>query len=97
MSKLYVLVRKDLNERQQAVQAGHAIAEYFINSDGAWKNGTLVYLGVENELELDEWFDKLAMHPLYPFYEEYYHNELTAFAVLGTEEVQTQLKELKLL
>jgi len=30
MDKLYVLIRKDLSIQQQAVQAGHAVAEFLL-------------------------------------------------------------------
>jgi len=51
--KMYVLVRKDLPGTQPAVQAGHALAEYLIEYPKCgWTNGTLIYLGVENEEEL---------------------------------------------
>jgi hypothetical protein len=56
--KLYVIVRKDLYKSQQAVQAGHALAEYLLHGPPtAWHNGTLIYLGVSNENELKFWGD----------------------------------------
>jgi hypothetical protein len=49
-------VRKDLSKSQQAVQAGHALAEYLLHGPStAWQNGTLIYLGVKNENELKFW------------------------------------------
>jgi len=30
MDKLYVIVRKDLSPQQQAVQAGHSVAEFLL-------------------------------------------------------------------
>lgn len=54
--KLYVLVRKDLSKSQQAVQGGHAVAEYLLHGPStAWSNGTLVYLSVRSETELKFW------------------------------------------
>ena len=54
--KLYVLVRKDLSKSQQAVQGGHALAEYLLRGPTTlWDNGTLVYLGVRNENDLKLW------------------------------------------
>ncbi len=54
--KLFVLVRKDLSRSQQAVQAGHAVAEYLLRGPSTfWENGTLVYLSVENETNLKLW------------------------------------------
>ena len=60
--KLYILVRKDLTPSQQAVQTGHALAEFLLrNPDTEWNNGTLIYLGVKNEEELEKWKFKLRM------------------------------------
>jgi hypothetical protein len=56
--KLYVLVRKDLSKSQQAVQAGHAVAEYLLRGPSTlWGNGILVYLSVRNENDLKWWVD----------------------------------------
>lgn len=74
MQRLYVLVRADMKPGQQAVQAGHAVAEWCANEacrfhwDGRemqtpewrWRNHVLVYLTVRNERELREWFDKFS-------------------------------------
>lgn len=80
--KLYVLVRGDLSRAQQAVQAGHAVAEFCLKGRG-WENGTLVYLKVRGLKELEGWYEKLGKG--FPFYEPYYKNEMTAFAVLGNQ------------
>jgi hypothetical protein len=79
--KLYVLVRGDLSKSQQAVQAGHAVAEYCKQKEWGWANGTLVYLRVRDEDELREWANKVDKHC--PFYEPDIGNQMTAFAVLG--------------
>ncbi len=61
MNKLYVLVRKDLSHSQIAVQAGHAVAEWVLHANITnWDNGTLIYLGVKHEMELNSWADKLT-------------------------------------
>jgi peptidyl-tRNA hydrolase len=59
--KLYVLVRTDLSKSQQAVQAGHAVAEWLLHSPdrSEWNNGTLVYLPVKNEKDLKYTVTKL--------------------------------------
>jgi len=64
--KMYVLVRMDLPPIHRAVQAGHAVAEYFmrdlpkqaINKNGElvnWYNGYIIYLGISDENELNKW------------------------------------------
>lgn len=68
--KMYVLVREDMEPINRTVQAGHAVAEYLQthkaeaqeNEDAdvtPWRNGYMIYLGVENEIELGKWEAKL--------------------------------------
>lgn len=57
MLKLYVLVRSDITPAQQAVQAGHALAQFGLDHPiefGDWQddNNTLIYLSVKN---IDYW------------------------------------------
>ena len=95
MKKLYVLVRKDLSKSQQAVQAGHAVAEYLLRGPSTlWGNGTLVYLGVRNETELKWWFSQItnAGHEVVGFYEPDRDNEMTAIATECEGKLVRQLK-----
>jgi len=95
--KIYVLVRRDLSKSQQAVQGGHALAEYLLRGPATlWDNGTLVYLGVRNEGELKFWgrWLKDKGHQVVDFKEPDRNNELTAIA---TECSDTTVSKLRLL
>jgi len=81
--KLFVIVRKDLSTSQQAVQAGHAVAEFLLCGPKTnWKNGTLVYLGVKGLYQLERWIWKLNERgvPIVVFREPDIRNEPTAIA-----------------
>lgn len=88
--KLYVVTRTDLTKSQQAVQAGHALAEYLIMNEATstWGNGTLVYLKVKDEKELISLQKSLECgkvdHTL--FREPDFGWQLTAMASLGSNE-----------
>jgi hypothetical protein len=97
--KLYVLVRDDLKTPgYKAVQAGHAVAEFLLEygKTPGWDNGTLVFLVVKSEDELEYYQDLFAYREkLYSsFYEPDIGNQLTAVAVLGAD---TLVKDLPLL
>ena len=88
--KLYVLVRRDLPRNYQAVQAGHAVAEYLLHVPNlSWGNGTLIYLGVKNENELVSWGEKLTNKGMrwFGFKEPDIGNELTAISVLSDGKI----------
>ena len=88
--KLYVITRTDLTQSQQAVQAGHALAEYLLMSEDTneWGNGTLVYLKVKDEEELISLQKALECgkvdHTL--FREPDFGWQLTAMASLGSNK-----------
>lgn len=89
MKKLYVVVRKDLSKAQQAVQGGHALAEYVLrNRDTDWDNGTLVYLGIRDENELIDLTKKLDCDRICHtrFREPDIGDQMTAIASLGNND-----------
>ena len=95
MQKMYVLVRKDLPKKYQAVQAGHAVAEYLLRQPFlSWDNGTLIYLGVEDEVELIEWGEKIKSigKEYVGFIEPDIGYELTALAVVDNGYIFRGLK-----
>ncbi|MEN6292515.1 MAG: hypothetical protein ABFD07_10950 [Methanobacterium sp.] len=101
--KMYVLVRKDLPNIQQAVQAGHAIAEFLLKFPYKhlynWDNGVLVYLGVKDVNELGWWDHKLHKKSIAhaSFREPDLNNEMTALAtVTGSEGLFKKLQTLEL-
>jgi predicted HAD superfamily phosphohydrolase len=83
----------------QAVQAGHAVAEFMLECPNAWKNETLVYLKVKDKVELEEWSEKL--HEMYiiraPFYEPDLGDEITAVAVLSNPQVDELFCKMQLI
>jgi len=97
--KLFVLVRKDLSKNQQAVQAGHVVAQYLLHvQNHSWTNGTLIYLGVDNKEELEIWGDKLDMQGLnwVGFKEPDLNNEMTALSIASDENPFKRLKLMEL-
>jgi len=81
--KMFVIVRKDLSTSQQAVQAGHALAEYLMHGPfSRWQNGTLIYLGVKGLKQLENIKHKFEMEeiPYIEFREPDLNNETTAIA-----------------
>lgn len=84
--KMFVIVRKDLSRSQQAVQAGHALAEYLLHSQfSRWQNGTLIYLGVKGLKQLENLKRKFQNSGISytEFKEPDLNNETTAIATEG--------------
>lgn len=86
---LYVIVRKDMPKSAQAVQGGHALAQFLLTHNTEWKNGTLVYLAARNEEHLSEIKNNLGEDKLLSeFREPDMANSLTAIAVFGRESYE---------
>lgn len=104
-NKLYVVTRQDLSTAQQAVQAGHAVAEFFTMQLKAklpikWYNETLIYLVAQDEEHLREISTQLVQtHLLQPifFYEPDRNNELTAFACYYEAKGKSNVQEGRIL
>ena len=95
-----MLVRKDLSKSQQAVQGGHAVAEYLLRDRSSfWDNGTLVYLAVDDEEDLKSWGEifQIMYASWISFREPDKNNELTAVAALLDREEQEVVSDLRLL
>jgi hypothetical protein len=92
--KMYVLTRRDLSIPQQAVQAGHAVAELILRGPPLGWDGTLIYLGVENEEMLSIWCSKLDVRQksYIKFREPDIGNQLTAIACLDDGKIFSRLK-----
>ena len=94
---MFVIVRKDLTTSQQAVQAGHALAEYLLHGPfSRWQNGTLIYLGVKGLRQLENIKHKFDMEdiPYMEFREPDLNNETTAIA---TDKNNSIIERLNLL
>ena len=86
--KMYVLVRNDISKSQQAVQAGHALAQFMLDwpdRSKEWNNYILVYLRTDLD-QLQVLADTLidGFNLVSDFYEPDLGNELTAIAVCGS-------------
>src|SRR5574340_1067931 len=96
---MFVLVRKDLSKNQQAVQAGHALAEYLMHvQQHNWTNGTLIYLGVDNEKDLEKWGEILDIHNIRwaKFIEPDRNNEMTAISAASDKNIFRKLQLLNM-
>ena len=95
--KLYVLVRKDLDQTYRVVQGAHAIVEYSLRGNQElykeWNNSTVVFLGVRNEQALELWALKLVdrSKPFTCFREPDLKEQMTAIACIDTGEVFRKL------
>lgn len=95
MSKLFILTRKDLPIPYQAVQAGHALAQWMLeNKEHHWQNNTLVYVSVEDEEHLDMWCSKLRSkgQSYSEFHEPDIDNQKTAIACYSDGKIFGKLK-----
>lgn len=99
MAKLYVLIRNDLPKNYQAVQAGHAVAQFCIDNPGKWQNETLVYLRGGDLNEIFTWWEVLCGYKATTtiFQEPDLDYESTAIAVLADPFVDDLMKSMKLL
>jgi len=90
-----VIVRRDLEPSQQAVQGGHAVAEYLLSYPNTeWRNGTLVYLGVSDKEDIDKWQFRLDLEdvPYSIFREPDMNNEITAISSVYDESFFKKLQ-----
>lgn len=94
MNRLYVLSRKDIGVSQQAVQSGHAVAQFMLEHPDQWKNSYLILLEVKNINELEKYKYIFQEHnvPHASFREPDRENELTAIAGLNAQHLCRKLQ-----
>jgi hypothetical protein len=87
--KLYIVVNENLNPSQQAVQSGHAVAEFLKkNPHTQWSNGYLIYLKRSpnyqgNMMGFGPWSYGLGEYA--EFKEPDLENKVTAYAVFSPQ------------
>ena len=109
--KTYVLTRLDLKEKQQFIQAMHALVDICIYNPKIakeWNNSNLVVLGVKDQFELNFWIQEIDKtldlefqneHGLlYRTFHEPWYEEDTAMAVFDIDgRIGNLLRKLPLL
>jgi len=91
--RIYTLTRTDISKGQQAVQAGHSLAQYIIDWNPhltkKWDNGSIINLGLGSEKSLKRWIAKLekAKIPYSIFREPDMEYEITSIAALDNGEI----------
>lgn len=56
--RMYVLVRKDLEQTYRCVQGAHALAQYAMEHPEEfrlWNNGYLIFLGIRFQQDVQHW------------------------------------------
>jgi hypothetical protein len=96
--RLYVLIRGDLTKSQQAVQGGHAVAQFCLTHPEWWQNEYLIFLKAKDHMDLVIWREKLRAKgaKIAEFKEPDIGNETTAVAAYG-QDVAEMLAHLPLL
>ena len=97
--KLYVVVNDKLSPSQQAVQSGHAVAEFLkVHPNTQWSNGYLIYLKDSPDRNGDMspyWWLTCGIHQCAKFREPDVGNKITAYACFGPD-AERMLKNHKL-
>lgn len=89
------MVNSELSKSQQAVQAGHCLAQHLIDHKNTkWTNGTLVYLKIDSEKKLQLFYDYLFREDIESsfFREPDRNNEMTAISCFGHSELFKNLR-----
>lgn len=97
---LYIFVRKDLSKAQQVVQSMHAAFESGLKHDQKLDHPSVVLLELKDKDDAKMAYNifKEMDFNINPFFEPYYNNELTSFAIQNIKEEEKFLfKKFKLL